>query len=184
MKIQRWSLACLGMTVWMSVGCDSGGTTSVPTCDQVCSSVSTQCGVSSPQCPTACASISDDAKRCIVNASSCAAAESCFSAPTPDAGSSGSDVGMSQVDAHLAASDAGSPVDAFDPSPCGNCGATQYCVVRGGGPTGCWDPPASCTEACASCLEAALFGPDGPCPSGTGPGCEYTASTGRVINCI
>ena len=183
MKIQRRSLACLGMTVWMSMGCDSGGAPSVPSCDQVCSSVSTRCGLSAPQCPTVCASFTDDTKRCIVNASSCAASEACLSAPTPDAGTSDSDAGTRRADAYVAPSDAGSRVDAFDPSPCGNCGATQYCVVRGG-PTGCWSPPASCTEACASCLDAALFGADGPCPSGTAPGCESSAGSGRVINCI
>jgi hypothetical protein len=150
----------------------------VPNCDVVCSNLTTRCGATAPRCPSLCASFSDSVKQCIANATSCGAAQSCLTTePNTDAGTVRD--ASNTTDAHVPQADA----TRVDPSPCGTCGPTQYCV-RGRGTMRCWTPPASCTEACAPCLNAVLFSASGPCPAGTGPGCESSATSGRIINCI
>lgn len=157
---------------WMLFGCGGESpSASVPTCDAVCSNLASRCGMAAPQCGTACASLSDETKRCIASAASCTSAESCLNAPAADAAMP--DGGMSQVDAY-----------APNPNPCSRCTGQQYCVRdRGGVNPRCWDPPATCNGRppadCDTCFYSAGIG---PCASGA-RGCS-SGGAGRTIDCM
>lgn len=172
-----------GVILVTLIGCSpTPETTTEATCDQVCENIAARCGSAGPSCGAACASLSAGMRRCAADASSCSAIEACTQPSDVDAGASNTDAGTGPTDTGASPTDSGSPFD--DPSPCGTCGPTQYCVLNGSSTIGCWDPPTDCTEACASCLTPYLFADDGPCPSGTGPGCESSADSGRLIRCI
>lgn len=161
------------VAVWsLLMGCAAPmGGAEVPTCEQVCAAVASQCGASSPQCASACASLSDETKRCVTGASSCAAAQGCFSAMPADAG---------MTDSATSAPDASS----MNPDPCSRCTGLQFCVRdRGGANPRCWDPPESCDGRASSACDACAYrAGSGPCERGA-RSCSSGAA-GRTIDCM
>lgn len=161
------------VAVWsLLMGCAAPmGAAEAPTCEQVCSAIAARCGAVSPQCAAACAALSDDARRCVTAASSCAAAQACVDSSPTDAGITDS---------------ATSPPDAqsMNPDPCARCTGLQFCVRdRGGANARCWDPPQSCDgRASQDCDACAYRAGSGPCERGA-RGCS-TGAAGRTIDCM
>lgn len=146
-------------------GCDSSDdtaaagtdTTKSASCSDVCSKVTQLCGSPPPDCETACASFSEALKSCVVEASSCQAADACGQTPTPTP-------------------DSGAPPSS---DPCAKCTADQFCVTSSSvaSEVGCYTPPDSCNGSTSSICPCMFTKGSGPCSKGTSNCSEGAANT-------
>lgn len=147
----------------------AGGSTSSTSCADVCAAIATTCGATPPSCDGACASFSDAAKKCIVNASSCAAIDAC------------GDVDPSSTSSSSTSSSTTSSTSSGPSGPCASCTSTQYCVDQSSvaSELGCFDPPEFCNGTTNVCL--CFYEPGTPCSKGA-KGCTSGAA-GNTVSC-
>ncbi|MDI3286272.1 hypothetical protein [Polyangium sp. 15x6] len=177
MNIRDAVLGCLFLTFLLGAcsgdsnegsGSDGGGGTSSgnPSCADVCAAIGKQCGQVPPNCSDGCSMLSDEAKACVVSASSCAAIDGCgsSSASSGSGGSSSASSGSSS-----ASSGSGGSGDV-----CAACKSDEFCVKSSSvaSEVGCVGLPFDCNDGLCQCLIAK------GCSQG-GKTCE-----GSIVECL
>ncbi len=103
-------------SVAVACGDDDGGG-SEPSCDDVCSAITSVCGLTPPGCTVNCGGLSATTKRCVVAASSCIQIDACASTEPPADTGRDEDVGQRDEDGgHDGGQDGGR--DAGAPAAC------------------------------------------------------------------
>src|SRR5579859_6649514 len=123
---------------FMGVACSSsssspGGTSTQPTCDQICSHVGSVCGATPPTCGSACGQWSNDTRSCVSGAATCNALLACGSTSGDGGGSSSS-----------GGSSGGSSGSSSSGGSSGSSSGSSSGGADGGG--GCGKPGDPCTQ--------------------------------------
>ncbi|MDC0743579.1 hypothetical protein [Polyangium mundeleinium] len=163
MNIRGAVLGCLFLTFLLGAcsgesneasGSDGGGGTSsgnpagVPSCADVCAAIGKQCGQMPPNCSDGCSMLSNEAKACVVNASSCAAIDGCGSSSASSASSSASSASSSSSSASSGSGGSG--------DVCAACKGDEFCVKSSSieSEVGCVGLPFDCNDSLCVCLIA------------------------------